>query len=117
MRAGVPYAPALRRLPDGPRLWGLAPRESPRTFQRGRVLAAGKQPSTVAKEAVAMKTGLSLFLSLGVLLLFGGAAMAADAKAKADTWSMNATIIEACSCPMFCQCYFSAAPAGHAEIG
>ena len=61
-----------------------------------------------------MKTGLSLFLSLGVLLLFGGAAMAADAKAKADAWSMNATIIEACSCPMFCQCYFSAAPAGHA---
>jgi hypothetical protein len=28
-------------------------------------------------------------------------------------WSMNATAIEACSCPMFCQCYFNAEPAGH----
>ena len=27
---------------------------------------------------------------------------------------MNATIIEACSCPMFCQCYFNGEPAVHA---
>ncbi|MBM3811419.1 MAG: DUF1326 domain-containing protein [Acidimicrobiia bacterium] len=26
---------------------------------------------------------------------------------------MNATIIEACSCPMFCQCYFNTKPAAH----
>ncbi len=26
-------------------------------------------------------------------------------------WSLNATIIEACSCPMFCQCYFNTRPA------
>jgi hypothetical protein len=26
---------------------------------------------------------------------------------------MNATIIEACSCPMFCQCYFNPEPAAH----
>jgi uncharacterized protein DUF1326 len=30
-------------------------------------------------------------------------------------WSLNATAIEACSCPMFCQCYFSTKPAGHHE--
>lgn len=34
----------------------------------------------------------------------------ADAAPK---WSMNATIIEACSCPMFCQCYFDTKPASH----
>jgi len=34
--------------------------------------------------------------------------------AAGPSWSMNATIIEACSCPMFCQCYFSTKPAGHA---
>lgn len=34
------------------------------------------------------------------------------ATAAAD-WSMNATAIEACSCPMFCQCYFNTQPAGH----
>jgi uncharacterized protein DUF1326 len=28
-------------------------------------------------------------------------------------WSMNASLIEACSCPMFCQCYFSTQPAQH----
>ena len=26
-------------------------------------------------------------------------------------WAMNATIIEACSCPMFCPCYFDTKPA------
>jgi len=32
-------------------------------------------------------------------------------------WSMNATIIEACSCPMFCSCYFgSGQPAGHHDM-
>jgi hypothetical protein len=30
---------------------------------------------------------------------------------------MNATVIEACSCPMFCQCYFNTKPAGHAGHG
>ena len=36
------------------------------------------------------------------------------AKSPAPAWSMNATIIEACSCPMFCQCYFATKPASHA---
>src|SRR5688572_33147711 len=37
-----------------------------------------------------------------------------SAKAKTDSeWDFNATIIEACSCPMFCQCYFNAKPASH----
>jgi hypothetical protein len=29
-------------------------------------------------------------------------------------WAANMTAIEACSCPMFCQCYFNTQPAGHA---
>jgi hypothetical protein len=33
---------------------------------------------------------------------------------EAGDWAMNATVIEACSCPMFCQCYFNTKPAGHA---
>ena len=41
-------------------------------------------------------------------------AQAADA---APSWHMNATIIEACSCPMFCQCYFASKPAAHAAAG
>ena len=35
----------------------------------------------------------------------------------APQWSLNATAIEACSCPMFCQCYFNTSPAGHHEHG
>ena len=40
------------------------------------------------------------------------AAKQAAPGAAAD-WAMNATIIEACSCPMFCQCYFTTKPAAH----
>ena len=32
---------------------------------------------------------------------------------SASDWDFNATIIEACSCPMFCQCYFNMQPASH----
>ena len=32
---------------------------------------------------------------------------------SANDWDFNATIIEACSCPMFCQCYFNMQPAAH----
>jgi hypothetical protein len=42
----------------------------------------------------------------------------AKAGAAAPTWSINATIIEACSCQMFCPCYFSTKPApDHAGHG
>jgi hypothetical protein len=36
-----------------------------------------------------------------------------EVEAAGTDWAMNATIIEACSCPMFCQCYFNTKPAGH----
>jgi hypothetical protein len=50
-------------------------------------------------------------LLASALPLWASPALSADT-AAAD-WSMNATIIEACSCPMFCQCYFATAPASH----
>ena len=34
------------------------------------------------------------------------------AAARTD-WAANITAIEACSCPMFCQCYFNREPAAH----
>jgi uncharacterized protein DUF1326 len=33
---------------------------------------------------------------------------------EATEWAANITAIEACSCPMFCQCYFNRQPSGHA---
>jgi len=53
---------------------------------------------------------------IAVAFLTVRAAFGANAAATPE-WSMNASIIEACSCPMFCQCYFNTSPAGHSEHG
>jgi uncharacterized protein DUF1326 len=53
----------------------------------------------------------ALILCCAALAAAGTPAPAGAAKGPA--WNMNATIIEACSCPMFCQCYFNTSPAGH----
>lgn len=61
---------------------------------------------------------LALLFALALSVLPSHAALAGTAakgaKAAKATWSMNASIIEACSCPMFCQCYFAPKPAAHA---
>jgi Protein of unknown function (DUF1326) len=63
----------------------------------------------------AMTAGL---LAAGALTLdLGVGAWSALQAAPASDWAMNATAIEACSCPMFCQCYFNTKPAGHHEHG
>ena len=59
-------------------------------------------------------------LSAAALLMVGTSgtpARAADVPKAAPDWAINATAIEACSCPMFCQCYFNAEPAGHGGMG
>src|SRR5258706_14347045 len=48
--------------------------------------------------------------------LFAIAAFAAAGPADTPEWAMNATIIEACSCTMFCPCYFSTVPSGHGHM-
>lgn len=56
-------------------------------------------------------------LMVALLALSAGVTfhLAADSKSAAADWSMNATLIESCTCPMFCQCYFNPKPAGHAH--
>ncbi len=48
-----------------------------------------------------------------VALTVASPALALDLSAGEKDWAVNATAIEACSCPMFCQCYFSTKPAAH----
>lgn len=48
------------------------------------------------------------------LLLVPVMAQAKTKVPKDAAWYMNASVIEACSCPMFCQCYFNTGPSGHA---
>jgi len=43
------------------------------------------------------------------------AGMGGSDQAAKGAWAFNATIIEACSCTMFCPCYFSTIPSGHAH--
>ena len=54
-------------------------------------------------------------LVVSVLFLTARTGLLAKTDAANSDWSMNASIIEACSCPMFCQCYFNDKPAGHGE--
>jgi hypothetical protein len=54
-----------------------------------------------------------LVLSAALLSLAAWESPAGAGAATPSEWSMNATAIEACSCPMFCQCYFNTSPAGH----
>jgi len=61
---------------------------------------------------------LLLLLILVTFAASGPVVRASDTKAAKTgkpEWHMNATIIEACSCPMFCQCYFATKPAAHAS--
>lgn len=57
--------------------------------------------------------------TLITLAIFACVSSLAFAGGPAPDWNMNATVIEACSCPMFCQCYFNSEPAehGHGEHG
>lgn len=57
-----------------------------------------------------------IILVAASLLAIAAAVFAQEKKpaaAASPAWQMNATVIEACSCPMFCQCYFGMSPAGH----
>jgi hypothetical protein len=58
---------------------------------------------------------LRILVLAAFLVLASAATVYAVNKEFTPDWSMNATIIEACSCPMFCQCYFDHKPASHGE--
>ncbi len=49
----------------------------------------------------------------GMMFVMTGSTMAQEK--KSPPWAFNATIIEACSCPAFCQCYFNTQPAAHSH--
>jgi len=54
-------------------------------------------------------------IAVGAMALAGKAKQAKSEgmMASGADWAINTTIIEACSCPMFCQCYFNPSPAAH----
>ena len=56
----------------------------------------------------------AFYVAIGLLFLTARLGVVAKEETAVKNWAMNATAIEACSCPMFCQCYFNTKPAGHA---
>jgi hypothetical protein len=56
-------------------------------------------------------------LIAGLAALVAGPAVVIPGPPPATEWAVNATAIEACSCPMFCQCYFNSKPAAHGAHG
>jgi hypothetical protein len=66
----------------------------------------------MSRRSLVCVLGGCLALALGF-----GVNTATTARAAGPDWAANMTVIEACSCPMFCQCYFNTKPAsdgGHA---
>ena len=61
------------------------------------------------------KPVVALIAVLAVAVVCTAPRALAEGAPPSPSWSMNATIIEACSCPMFCQCYFATKPAGHSS--
>ncbi len=59
---------------------------------------------SVRKKTIGLASLLALVVAVGWAV--------AGTPAEGD-WAMNATVIEACSCPMFCPCYFDTKPAAH----
>jgi hypothetical protein len=57
-------------------------------------------------------TGTIAAVGLFVVMTSTGAGVA-----QQPAWSMNATAIEACSCDMFCPCYFNPRPTEHTDQG
>ena len=55
---------------------------------------------------------IALLMAVAVLSVSVG-----HSTTPAADWAINATAIEACSCPHFCMCYFHAHPAAHHEDG
>ena len=73
---------------------------------------AGRDNQKTKTQELFMKT---FSLLVAAVFFMARSLVAANPQSAAPEWSMNASIIEACSCPMFCQCYFNDKPAGHGE--
>ena len=56
---------------------------------------------------------LFTLLFLGFSATQANRAVAQRSTVAEPDWYLNATVMETCSCPMFCQCYFHSYPAAH----
>ena len=64
-----------------------------------------------------MSTKRVTLLLVAMALALVAWAVAGTGSGERPEWAINVNTIEACSCPMFCQCYFNPEPAGHVGHG
>jgi hypothetical protein len=64
-----------------------------------------------------MRSGHCALTWIWAIVCALAAPLEAGEAAAAVDWAINDTTIEACSCPMFCQCFFNTKPAAHHEHG
>ncbi len=62
---------------------------------------------------MSQKLRVGSLVALGALGLVLGLVLPAGSDEAGADWAVNMTAIEACSCPMFCTCYFNPNPASH----
>ena len=81
-----------------------------------RQLQREAAPKRAFAGRLALACGVVIFVAL-LIWYFGTERGNHPQASGALQWSVNASVLEACSCPMFCQCYFNTKPAGHAHHG
>ncbi len=64
-----------------------------------------------------MKRIVFVLSAFVIAVCFSALAGEMKSESTGPEWHLNATAIEACSCPMFCQCYFNTKPAAHQHEG
>ena len=106
---GIRMAERLKPVPPPQELWQSIEEQ----IRKSKVQ---KEARARRRHVPAFALAFSLIILIAVSIWFLRPS-AEDRKAASPEWNVNATVIEACSCPMFCQCYFNTRPAGHEHHG
>src|SRR5271169_3817442 len=86
---------------------------APRTSTGCHRLAGGTASAyDFGQKGVSVMRKMALLIVIALLAITAG-----HSSAPMADWAINATAIEACSCPHFCICYFNPHPAAHHEHG
>jgi hypothetical protein len=78
-----------------------------------------KEPSPKRSLMPRFAIACAILLLTGFLIWFFRSSVEENRNMAVATpqWSVNASVVEACSCPLMCQCYFNTKPAGHSHHG
>jgi len=111
IQEGIRLAERLRLVPAPDELW-----QSVEEQIRRQKIPVESKPERSLVPAFALTLGIVILIAT-LFWFFSASEENRAMTAASPQWSVNATVMEACSCPMFCQCYFNTRPAGHTHHG